>query len=794
MTEPRFPATPTQEALWWVHQRAARKSLYHITWRLGCAVPPDLSVLRGAWRAVVDRHEALRMSIDLLDGEVATTVLPSVAVPVRSVEIDDPGSTPVATLLALIAEETHDEPMPLDRAPLARLTAVRVGAEHELVLTVHHCAVDGWSIQVLMADLSTAYAALSRGAPPCFEKEPGSFLDFARDLCRARDRGRWQKTLDYWRATLDGATGVTVAPDRPGRDTVGGPGSTVRYEFSREAVDGLAHLAKAAQTTPFAVVLAAVQIVLARGGGGRDVAVGVVAANRMTGRDLRLVGYLANVCVTRARIADDDTVAAVVGRARETQWQVLTHQGVPYPVVHAELPAETSAALGDIPPVLLNYLGPIGADLRLGDVPLALRRSPNRAARTDLTIGYWDGDGLLTEVEYDVDRYDRATVLRLLHDVDLVLSSEGDRQVSAIGLRTRSAARHRPAPAEPTAAEPAQAAPPQSAVSADIGRAWAEVLGHAPTGPDVDFFADGGGSLKVLQLAAAIEAATGARLELVDWLAEPTPRRIAEQLAGGGHGGSVRSTLVTLREGAGPHLHLVHGAGGAAHDYRDLVAALPPHWRVTLSQDRTGADSVPAMAAAYLADLDAAGQRPDVLGGWSFGGMVAAEMAAACPGPPPGLVVIDSPPPVGYPVDEDAVREQLTSFAAMVGQSLDLPPDAASPIVSPHDPELTVRVLAACLTAAGEPVPAQALVERWRAYHRHSLAGAGHVTDRRLPTASVVVGADLTDAQLGQWAERLTPTPCVLRVASDHFGAVRAPAVAEIAAAVERLAARLPQP
>ncbi|NUT98155.1 MAG: condensation protein [Saccharothrix sp.] len=794
------PATPAQEALWWVHQRAARKSVYHITWRLGCASPPDLTALRTAWRAVVDRHDALRMGLVSTDGAVRAVVADQVTAPVRSIVVDNPDSLPVSSLLARIAEEVHDEPLPLDHPPLARLVAVQVADEHELLLTAHHSIVDGWAIRLVLDDLSAAYETALSGNEPTFEPAP-SFAQYAVDQRTADEKGKWRKAIEHWRTALDGASAVTVAPDRPTRATPGGSGTTLRYTISPEAVNGLTTHAKAASTTSFAVVLGALQAVLARGGAGGDVTVGTPAANRLTARDQKLVGYLTNLVVARATITDDDTVTDVVGRARDSLWQLLSHQSAPYPRVFKELPDPTRAALGDIPPIVLTYLGPLSSGLRLGTIALTAHRSPNRAARADFTIGYWDTDtGIVVEVEYNTDRYDRSTALRLLHDLDTVLAADPHHPITSLPTRTKTTdtshlatpglvgppwddgdggrrphpdhGNHTPHPDHGDRAphlEPGNRTPHPDLDPA-VSRAWEQVLGHPPTTPDQDFFADGGSSLTVLHLASALESATGTRLDLVTWLADPTPRRVTGQLAGTT---TPDTTLVVLNDTTGPHLHLVHGAGGSPQDFRALVDALPD-WHITASQDRTTHTTVTDLAATYRADLTAAGLRPDVVAGWSFGGLVAHELAHEPAHDTPGtaLLLIDTPPPTGYPDQPDPA-----GFAA----SLDLAP-AATP--RSEDDDLAVRALAACLAVAGEEVPAWALVERWHAYRRHARAGAAHTSSRRITAPTTVIAADITDADVDHWRTRLPADTDVLRVDTDHWGVVRAP---EVAAAVRRL-------
>ncbi|KAA2261403.1 condensation protein [Solihabitans fulvus] len=780
------PATPMQEALWWVHQRARNQSVYNLTLRLACDRAPDTDALAAAWQTVIDRHEAMRTSVVQQDGTITLVVLPKVTATMQRVEVDDPGTAPVDTLLRLLAEEIHEQTIDLSRAPLARLTTVRVGTEHELVLTVHHVVLDGWALQLLLTDLSTAYQAIVRGDRPEFEAEAVPFSVYARESVAARDAGEWQPSLDHWRSTLDGAVSTTVAADHDRFAGTGAAGVTLRYAFSREANEGVAALGKVTFGTPFAVMLAAMQVVLARGGAGEEVSVGAVIANRMTPRDQALVGYTANLCIARATIGDEDTLADVVGRSRDAMWTMLAHQNVPYSAVFGSLTESTQAMLNDYAPLLLNYLGPIGIGAMLGDITLTQHLTPNRAARSDIAIAFWeiDGGGYLAEIEYNTGRYERQTVQRLLHDLDSVLAADPQATVSGLEVRSRAVAGfvdHRPAEAPPAARLP------NSPLWQQVGHIWREVLGDDPHDQDEDFFAMGGRSLKVLQLAAAIESETGHSLDLIRWLAEPTPRRLVDQLTEDRP--TTVSTLVVLREGDGPHLHLVHGAGGAAHDYRALLVALPSGWRVTLSQEREPLPGVPEMAASYRADLDAAGLRPDLLCGWSMGGQICFELAAGYP-EPPRLAVLDAAPPVGYENDADREAERLDSFVATVCGSLDVDLAGSLPVTSGDNPELAMRALAACLGAAGETVPAATLIERWGTYRRHTLAVSAYVTDRVLAAPVLLVGAQLLDVQLDQWAQRFATPPHRIRIDTTHYGLLGPEFADQLAAEIQSLMER----
>ena len=783
-----IPASALMEMLWWIHQRARNKSVYNQTWPLKADRALDLAALRVAWQAVVDRYEALRASLHHRDGTVMVSVADHVDVEPQWIAIDDPGSTPVEPLLRSIAGEIQERPLALDVAPAARLVAVTVGDAHELLVTVHHALVDGWGMQLLMNDFAVAYEAAVAGREPVFETEPVSFTEHIAESNAARTDGRWDASLKYWREKLDGAVTTTLVADRHTYTGTGNTGGMVRYVFSKEAVEGIATLAKRYFTTPFSVLFAALQTVLARGGAGPEVCTGLVSANRMTPRDQALVGYLANVLVTRTNVADGDSFGTVIERVRDGMWDSLAHQTVPFSLVYGALTESAQARLRDAIPILVTWYGSIGVGVRLGDVSLRLQRAPNRAARTDLGFGVFDFDGeYVVESEYNVGRFDRSTAQGLFQDIDRVLAEGGvdpERPVAAIEVRTRTA----PAYLEHivTPAEPGTAEMPESAALDQVRRAWTDVLGTEPTGPDEDFFATGGRSLKVVQLASTIEAESGVALDITRWLAEPTPRRAAEQLAGDLDADGA-STVVVLRDGNGPHLHLLPGAGGSVQDYRELVTELPADWLVTASQERTPLDSIPAMAARFRADLGAQGLRPDLLGGWSMGGEIAFEMAATGMAAP--VVLLDSTPPVRHDIAQD-VRDAVVyqvfteNMAATFGATLDGTPARTTP----GDPELAMRVLAAQLsTATGQPVSVAMLVERWATFNRHTDAVGSYVNDRPLAVPAVLVRAELAEHQVDQWMTQFTTPPRLVRLDTDHYGILRAPAVAAVAGVIGEL-------
>lgn len=436
--------TPLQHGRWVAHCRALDKSVYNITWRLAVDRPVHLDTLDAAWRWLVNRHEALRTSIVPAGDSVRMLVHHGVRVSLEQVEIpvDGRSESEVDDELRAAAERVHSTPFDLTAASLTRLVAVTAGERQELVLCVHHLVLDGWGMQLIAEELSDAYADLRCGDEPVAE-QPFGFVAYAAEQHEEKTRLLWRQSIDYWQGELTGATTYTIAADTPAPFTIGGPGAILHRRFSEHAAAGIAALAARCHATPVAVLLAAGRIVLARGSGATDVTFGTLLANRLTARDQGVVGYTSNLAQLRASIVDTDTVADAVAAARDGVWASMSHQDVPFGLVHAALPAATRDSVTANSSLVLSHLGPIGGGLRLGDVGLRLLEYPNRTARGDLIMSTWEADGAyFIEGEYSTTRYRGETIAAFFTDLDDVLAKGGadpDRTVGSITVRTRAA-------------------------------------------------------------------------------------------------------------------------------------------------------------------------------------------------------------------------------------------------------------------------------------------------------------------------------------------------------------------
>ncbi|MEZ5303394.1 MAG: amino acid adenylation domain-containing protein [Verrucomicrobiales bacterium] len=177
---------------------------------------------------------------------------------------------------------------------------------------------------------------------------------------------------------------------------------------------------------------------------------------------------------------------------------------------------------------------------------------------------------------------------------------------------------------------------PATAAERCLARLWEDTLGAEGIGRDEDFFALGGHSLLGLRLFTRIEREFGQALPLATLFQAPTVRKLAALLESAAEGGDVPNILIPVQpDGSGDPLFCVHGGDGGILFYKTLADRLGndrPFFAVeapTLTSDAPiPEERVEETAARYVEELLRFRPRgPFLLGGYSFGGLVAYEMA-----------------------------------------------------------------------------------------------------------------------------------------------------------------------
>jgi amino acid adenylation domain-containing protein len=429
----RLPLSFAQQRLWFLEQLHGPGTAYNLpfAWRLHGELDADL--LRAALGDVVTRHESLRTVFAADDGLPYQRVIPAgeVTVPVIVATVypkDPPEPAELAELIDAAARHEFDLAREL---PIRAWLFTLAEQEHVLLLLCHHIASDGWSIEILMADLAVAYQARRDGRTPDWAPLPVQYADYAlwqRDLLGSGDTGGGDaggllaEQVESWRRALAGLPEELALPlDRPRPPGPSERGGRVRWQVADPALHtALAELAREHQATIFMVLHAGLAALLSRMGAGTDIPLGAPAAGRTDEVMYDLVGFFVNTLVLRADLSGDPGFGELLDRVRETVLSAQARQDVPFEHLVEVLNPVRSPARHPLFQVMIADEDVAAVDWRLPGLRIEAEPVPDVAAMFDLTLFFRQdhaADGALAGIsatfEYAEDLFDRATVQAL---------------------------------------------------------------------------------------------------------------------------------------------------------------------------------------------------------------------------------------------------------------------------------------------------------------------------------------------------------------------------------------------
>jgi amino acid adenylation domain-containing protein len=430
--EQRLVPSAGQERLWFLDRLSPGGSAYNVPLAFRLHGPLDAAAMCRALGAVVARHESLRSNIVAGDGTPVLTITSDHRVTIAVDDIgDDSGGASEQDWL----DRHIREPFDLARDPLVRARLARLGAEeHLLLVVIHHAVCDGWSQEVLVRELSTAYEQQVHSGRIDLPPLPVQYPDFAA-WQRDRLAERSAAELAHWREHLAGAPESLELPTdfpRPSAATL--RGDDVPVPVSPATSRGLRELASAEGTTLFPVLLAAFQTLLGRYTGGSDVVVGTPMAGRVRGETEGLIGFFVNTVPLRVDVGGV-SVRELVARCQEATLAAQEHQELPL-----ELLADRVRGTGhDTLVRALVQLDGAPRAFAAGGVDWTPVAVTNGAARFDLDFMAVDGPELTGWLRYARDLFTRETAERVAGHLGLLLAAfaeDPERSVPDIPLWT----------------------------------------------------------------------------------------------------------------------------------------------------------------------------------------------------------------------------------------------------------------------------------------------------------------------------------------------------------------------
>jgi amino acid adenylation domain-containing protein len=327
-----LPAAIGQEHFWLFDQMLPGLPLFNIPYVIRLVGTLSVVVLKRSFNEILRRHEALRTTFATVDGQLVQVIAPTLHMPLTVRDLRAlPEAERESMARRLVHEESH-RPFDLARGPLLRGCLLRLSEhEHRLLVTLHHIISDGWSLGVLVHELTVLYDTFAAGRPSPLPALPIHYADFTSWQRQWRHYAELEDQLAYWRAQLREPLPVLELPtDRLRGTTL--PLRTARQslELPRALFEALKHQSRQEGSTLFTTCLTAFKVLLHCYTGQEDLCVATLVANRTRQETEGLIGLLVNTVILRTDLGGNPTCREVLQRVRATTLAAYAHQDLPF--------------------------------------------------------------------------------------------------------------------------------------------------------------------------------------------------------------------------------------------------------------------------------------------------------------------------------------------------------------------------------------------------------------------------------------------------------------------------------
>lgn len=444
-----LPLSYGQQALWFLYQLEPENPAYNIHFAGRITSGADPEELRRAFQAIVDSHAALRSTYALVDGVPLQTIHENVELPFEVIDATDLEWEALRECL----REEYRRPFDLERGPVLRLKLYRRAAEeYIMLLTIHHIAVDYWSLVVILDELSTLL--------PAAEQEEAKT---AVPAVPYKEYVRWQKAKisgpegerlwTFWQEALPGGIKTVELPVTSKTPNQKHDGATYLFQLDAELVAGLKALSKSTGVTLYTILLTAFQILLGRYSGQNEVIVGSPTSGRSQTQFESVVGYFVNLVLLRADFRDNPTFADLLARMRKTVIEAIDHQDFPFPLLVERLspnreasrstPIRAVFALQKAPRLEEQgmsafMMGNPDARLQLGKLVIEPIDLPQQEGQFDLNL-HMDAQTLTGALQYRPSIFDRSTIAQMAKHLQVLLGAivcNPDARISELPILT----------------------------------------------------------------------------------------------------------------------------------------------------------------------------------------------------------------------------------------------------------------------------------------------------------------------------------------------------------------------
>lgn len=414
-----YPVSHAQKRLWILQQLDLQQAAYNMTGRYLIKGDLSISVLHDCFLKMIQRHEILRTTFKATENYPIQIVKDWTEMAGWWSFADHIGLRDSEAVTIETAEAATTAVFDLENGPLIRVAVWRVGEQrHIMQLSMHHIISDGWSMDIMVEEISRFYKAALAGVTAKMPALRIQYKDYAIWQAALLEQGVLNSQREYWHQRLSGEVPVLKLPaDRPRSGVKTFRGDMLTFVMDAALAGSLNTYARSRNATLFMLLVSAVKVLLHRYTEQNDIIIGTPIAGRLNADLENQLGFYVNTLVLRTHIDEGATFNEILQLVKQTALEAYAHQAYPFDLLVEELSIKRDVSRNPLFDVMVNMQGRKISTVKeesIYEVEISSMERAHYTSMFDIWIGFEEvQDEILLSIEYNTDLFEQDRISRL---------------------------------------------------------------------------------------------------------------------------------------------------------------------------------------------------------------------------------------------------------------------------------------------------------------------------------------------------------------------------------------------
>lgn len=404
-----------QKRQWIMYEMNPECPYYNNTIAIRVTGAVVIPCLKMAIYQLIDRHETLRTKYGVRNGTCYQIVEEQGNINIDEIDLMSMQEEERESKLEQLYQEEANAVIHIDYQIPIRATIMRCNqGELILLMSIHHIASDGWSMRVLLQDLSRIYSDIltyGRNRMPELNMQYSEYAKWQYDFMNSKE---YQSQLDYWKEELkDAPPALELPSDRIREQNTENAGKRLFIEINEELTAKVKEICNSKDCTLYMFLMSAFASLMQRYSNQNDMILGTLIANRNQVNLENMIGFFVNTMPIRLTMDSDDSFLSLLNQVRNKTISMYDNQDVPFDALIDELGIVRESGKNPLFQVLFVVQNAQLESIKDSNAEWNLTILDSDTSKFDLIIQIFEIDNKLSiKFEYDINLFYENTIQR----------------------------------------------------------------------------------------------------------------------------------------------------------------------------------------------------------------------------------------------------------------------------------------------------------------------------------------------------------------------------------------------